>query len=132
FAPQVAKVVSVEHDKEWYEYLQGQLPSNTSLHFEQLQPDGSYCRKATSTGEQYHMIIVDGRDRVNCCKQAINALAPNGVLLLDDSQREKYQGGLDFMKEQGFKKLDFWGLGPGSIWNKNTTLFYKANNCLNI
>jgi len=55
------------------------------------------------------MTIVDGRDRVNCLKSALASLASNGVVVLDDSERDRYNPTVDFMLENGFKKISFGG-----------------------
>ena len=61
------------------------------------------------TEQQYDVVIIDGRDRVNCIKQSIKALSTEGVVLLDDSHREKYKEGIDYVKNNGFRSLDFEG-----------------------
>ena len=85
-----------------------------------------------SMGQKFDIIIVDGRDRVNCCYQSLAALNENGVLVLDDSEREKYSDAIVFLKGKGFKELSFSGISPGLFYRKSTSVFYKANNCLGI
>lgn len=125
-------VVSVEHDKSWYEIILKNRPENAEIIFCELQRDGDYCRMPVKLEEKFDIIIVDGRDRVNCCIQCINALSPGGVIVLDDSEREFYQPGMDFLKGNGFKQLSFSGISPGSFYLKSTSVFYKADNCLGI
>jgi spermidine synthase len=85
-----------------------------------------------TTQKKYDVIIVDGRDRVNCCKQAVAALSKNGVVVLDDSERDFYSPGIAFLKKQGFKELAFSGISPGLFYYKTTSVFYKTDNCLGI
>ena len=80
----------------------------------------------------YDIIIVDGRDRVNCCLNSVLKLKPSGVIVLDDSDRIAYSKGINGLLEQGFRKIDFWGISPGYINKKCTTIFYKAQNILGI
>ena len=82
--------------------------------------------------EKFDIIIVDGRDRVNCCKQAVEALTESGVVVLDDSERTGYWEGIDFLLKNGFKQLSFSGISPGLFYLKSTSVFYKTNNCLSI
>jgi hypothetical protein len=84
------------------------------------------------TGLPYDLIVVDGRDRVNCVDQAIGALSPAGCVVLDDSERSEYAAALDRLAQTGFKHLDFWGVAPGLSYRKCTSLFYREGNCLNI
>ena len=39
---------------------------------------------------------------------------------------------LEFLKAQGFKQLEFEGMSPVVTGTNETSLFYKANNCLGI
>lgn len=82
--------------------------------------------------KKYHIIIIDGRDRVNCIKNSIKCLKPEGVIVLDDSERTQYLEGIRFLLNEGFKKIDFWGISPGLSYKKSTTIFYTENNCLGI
>ncbi|MNI76497.1 hypothetical protein D3C73_1327320 [compost metagenome] len=100
--------------------------------FCQLEKDGEYAKKATLLNRKFDIIIVDGRDRVNCCKYSVDALSANGVLVLDDSEREVYQPARVLLKAQGFKEISFSGISPGLFYEKATSVFYKENNCLGI
>ncbi|AMR30410.1 FkbM family methyltransferase [Mucilaginibacter sp. PAMC 26640] len=134
YAKYARKVVSVEHDKEWLEKIDKspEKTTNSEMIYSELQRDGEYCRMPLKLNEKFDIIIVDGRDRVNCCKQAVDALTTVGVVVLDDSERESYQEGVKFLVAQGFKHLSFSGISPGLFYFKSTSLFYKANNCLGI
>ena len=93
---------------------------------------GDYCRMPVKLEEKFDVIIVDGRDRVNCCKQAVDALTPAGVIVLDDSEREFYREATEFLLGKGFKQLPFTGISPGLFYRKATSVFYKKDNCLDI
>ena len=94
--------------------------------------DGNYCRVVRSSGTEYDMIIVDGRDRLNCVRQSLQALSEKGVIILDDSHRKRYQVCIKEVKKSGFLALDFEGLKPTGNEIDRTTVFYRRNNCLNI
>ncbi|HET8829931.1 MAG TPA: FkbM family methyltransferase [Pelobium sp.] len=132
YAKNVAKVTSVEHDKAWYEKIVASKPQNSEMIFCELEDGGQYCKMPVSLDQKFDMIIVDGRDRVNCCKQAVNALTVGGVVILDDSYRAQYREGIDFLKSNGFKELPFSGISPGFFHRSSTSVFYKAENCLGI
>ena len=132
YAKYAEKVVSVEHDRIWYNKLYSSMPENSDLIYCSLSRNGDYCRAALKLTEKFDIIIVDGRDRVNCCKQAINALSSNGVIVLDDSEREIYKDGINFLTDNGFKQLSFSGISPGLFYLKSTSIFYRPTNCLNI
>lgn len=132
YAGKAKSVTSVEHDKSWYETVTNLKLPNAEILFCALKENGEYCRKAVSTNRKYHIIIVDGRDRVNCCKYALQALTEDGVLILDDSERPYYEEAIDFLKQSGFKHIPFSGMAPGTIQSKCTSVFYKTHNCLDI
>lgn len=94
--------------------------------------NGNYSKFSSNLNKKFDVIIVDGRDRVNCVKNAIKNLKESGVIVLDDSERESYKEGIDFILSHGFKKIDFCGISPGLFYKKNTTIFYKTVNCLEI
>lgn len=132
YAKYAGKVVSVEHDKLWLEKIDKQKPVNSELVFCELTIDGRYCRMPQNFPDKFQVIIVDGRDRVNCCKQCLPALADDGVVVLDDSERPQYREGIGFLLQQGFKELTFTGISPGVFIYKATSVFYKPNNCLGV
>ena len=125
-------VVSVEHDKEWFDKILSTKPENAELIYCELVRDGDYCRMPLKLEEKFDIIIVDGRDRVNCCKQAVNAVSESGVIVLDDSEREFYREGISFLISKGYKELSFSGISPGLFYRKSTSVFYKSDNCLGI
>lgn len=132
YAKHVKRVVSVEHDEAWYNKIVKSKAQNAEMIFSKLETGGEYSKKAATLGEQFDIIIVDGRDRVNCCISSISALTPAGVLVLDDSERPEYDKARTFLKDAGFKELSFSGISPGLFYLKATSVFYKADNCLHI
>ena len=132
YAKSAGIVVSVEHDKEWFDKIVKDKPENSEMIFCELVRGGDYCHMPVKLEEKFDVIIVDGRDRVNCCKQAVDALTDEGVVVLDDSEREYYREGIDFLLKKGFKQLSFSGISPGLFYNKATSVFYRADNCLGI
>lgn len=132
YAGRAKKVVSVEHDKAWFDKIVKQKPQNSDLIYCKLEDNGDYCRVPLTLNEKFNIIIVDGRDRVNCCKQCLSALTENGVVVLDDSERPQYREAIDFLTENGFKELTFTGISPGVFIYKATSVFYKPNNCIGV
>jgi hypothetical protein len=132
YAKYAGIVVSVEHDKEWYDKIVSTKPENAEMIFCELIRDGDYCRVPIKLEETFDIIIVDGRDRVNCCKQAVKAISANGVIVLDDSERDFYKEGVNFLLNKGFKELALTGISPGLFYRKATSVFYRPDNCLSI
>jgi hypothetical protein len=132
YAKRVKRVVAIEHDKEWYETIMKNVPENANIRLIGLSYDGNYCRAINGEKEKFDIVSVDGRDRINCVKNCLNQLSDCGIIILDDSERAQYQTALSFLKENGFKQLEFWGISPGLFYKKCTSVFYRERNCLNI
>lgn len=128
----VKEVISVENDKAWIEKLSKNKPENVNFIYTELFYDGEYSKMPKVLNKEFDIIIVDGRDRVNCCKNSISSLKEGGIVILDDSEREQYSLAFKLFKENGFKEISFNGIAPGLFHTKCTTIFYKINNCLGI
>lgn len=128
----VKHVYALENDKNWYSKIEKSLPNNAKLIYQEMITGGDYSRYASSLDTKFDMIIVDGRDRVNCCIHSLKALREGGVVVLDDSERLEYKPALEFFKENSYKEIQFWGMAPGVKVKKCTTVFYKDYNCLEI
>lgn len=63
---------------------------------------------------------------------SIKTLKDDGVIIWDNSDRVNYQEGYDFLLANGFKRLDFWGIGPVNSYSWCTSIFYRKENCLKI
>ncbi len=132
YAKRAKKVVSVEHDEDWFTKITSSKAANSEMIFCELEKGGKYSKMPASMDEKFDIIIVDGRDRVNCCIESLSALSDRGVVVLDDSQVEKYAEAIKFFKNNGFKELSFSGISPGLFYRKSTSVFYKDFNCLGI
>jgi hypothetical protein len=132
YAERVASVQSVEDNPRWFELMGPKLPANASVVLQAADVDGAYCRAISQFESRYHLVVVDGRDRVNCFAQSIAKLTEDGVILLDDSARAKYSHAIAIGRDAGFKVLHFEGLKPTATGLHRATLFYRANNCLGL
>lgn len=132
YAKKVKQIISVENDEAWFKVVSKLLPSNARLLFSRLEYDGEYCRMVKKQNSRFDIIIVDGRDRVNCVRQSIEYLSERGVLIFDNSHLDNYSEGIKFLNENDFRSVDFWGLAPITGHNTCTSIFYKNDNWLNI
>lgn len=132
YASKVKAVYSVEHDSEWIGQLKNILPQNVTVYHQELIYGGEYCKFPSTLNRKFDIIIVDGRDRVNCMINAMNYITESGVIVLDDSERKEYSTGIKTLRENGFKQIDFYGIAPGLLYKKCTTVFYNIKNILDI
>ena len=132
FAGRVKDLVSVETDRAWYDDFAAKVPANVRLIlFEPSDPE-AYRRSVGEQGRRFDVVVVDGEDRSSCTIEAGKHLTPRGVVIVDDSQRAPTHTGIDRLCQNGFRRLEFEGLKPGSISGYRTTILYRDGNCLGI
>lgn len=132
WAQRAKSVTTVEHEPAWAAKVRADAPENVTLLEVPLEADGEYCRTPQRTDAKYEIVIVDGRDRVNCARQCLDTLTDDGVIVWDDSHRRRYRGGLDSLAEHGFRRLRFTGLGPIAPNAGETSVLYRPSNCFRI
>ncbi len=133
WASRVKKVVSCEHDRDWYEKMKRKVPSNVELHHVDLgSENGHYAQKVNAYRNEFDVIVIDGLDRVNCARNCLPALKEYGVIIWDNSDRAEYEEGYRYLSDNGYKRLDFNGIGPIVTILTSTSVFYRGNNCLGI
>lgn len=132
YANRVKEIISVENDETWFNVVSKLLPSNAKLIYSRLEYDGEYCRMVKNQNKKFDIIIVDGRDRVNCVKHSLDFLTQTGIIIFDNSNLEKYKEVTEFLNKQDFNRLDFWGISPITGHNNCTSIYYKPNNCIKI
>jgi hypothetical protein len=132
FADKVKKVISIEHNKDWYRIVSKTKPENVELILTKTNSSIDYLEHLSDLKEDLDIIIVDGLHRIDCLKLAVGKLSEQGVIILDDSERTEYKHGIEFVLEKRFRSLEFWGIAPTVLFKKCTTVFYKSNNCLKV
>ncbi len=95
-AKHVNRVVSIEHDKNWFDKIKGLAPLNVDIHYvprnkeEASGCDGTlsdyfdYINYPKILGKKFNVILVDGRARVECAKVAVELLAEGGFIFIHD------------------------------------------------
>lgn len=133
WANRAKRIVVIEHDSAWYKKMVPKFPSNVRHIYRELTYGGDYCRTVKDLSPlKFNIIIIDGRDRVNCCKFCVDSLTPDGVIIFDNTHREQYIPGRDYIKNEGFRELRLYGLTPMVTVENATSIFYRDGNCLNI
>ena len=133
WAQRAVRVIAVEHDKSWFEKMEGSYPSNVRVLYRELEYGGEYGKTVMSVSDSsFDVIVVDGRDRVNCMYTCLGAVSPHGVVILDNSDRKAYIPGREFLKKSGFKELRLTGPVPIVGLIIQTSIFYRTNNCLEL
>lgn len=132
FSKYVKEVSSVDHDELWVKKIAPVLPANAAVQYEQLSVDGAYAKAITTTGREFDVVVIDGRDRNNCARYAIQHLTSEGIIIFDNSHLIEYHEAVEYLHANGFKQIDFFGILPIVPHENCTSVFYRTKNCLNI
>lgn len=129
----VNEVISVDHDQKWYQRMKEIEPQNADCRWVKLEYGGDYCKEIYNTDIEFDIIMIDGRDRVRCAMNAVDKLKSNGVIIWDNTEREFYQEGIDFLKKKGFKQLELCSVLYGNAgYECFTSIFYREDNIFDI
>jgi SAM-dependent methyltransferase len=135
FSTRVARVVTVEHDPRWCSRIREEFQRvdarNCTLLFRPQDTvvgpwistshdgidygsrhGGSFRAYATSIeafpGDSFDLVVVDGRSRPACILHALDRVRPGGMLILDDSDRPRYQSAVSLL--DSWPRADFYGI----------------------
>jgi hypothetical protein len=103
-------VTSVEHDDDWARIVRPVLPGNATVHVVEPRASngahdealsekegfsgldfGRYVAAVEDTPGPFDLIVVDGRARGACFERAISRLSPEGILVFDNVDRQRYR-----------------------------------------
>ena len=142
YASLVEKVISIEYDKGYFEYVEKHLNEKENVELILAPPQekgslrsfypkyvGSYFDHYVQTIDQYpdryfDVIVVDGRQRNACFKSALTKLKNDGIIVFDNFDREIYK------KSQYYPDLAyiiFENLMPFNTTLGTTAIFYFTN-----
>lgn len=141
FSNRIGKLVSIEHDTNWYKMIQNKMkllkisnveyhliPENDIKDFENTTFDfetdffkvrrdyvNYFSALENHQNETFDFILVDGRARCECVFKAIPKLKPGGLMILDNSERKRYQYVFELLKDwesinttNGLTDTTFW------------------------
>lgn len=131
WAARVRQIISVEHHEGWYNRIKAGIPSNAEIIFRELDND-AYAASILEQEIDFDLVIIDGRQRVACTQHAIRKLSQRGVIIFDNSEREKYEPAIRLLLSKGFRRLRFTGFIPQDFMGSETSIFYRDGNCFGI
>ena len=143
FARLASQVVTVEHDIDWACQVEEALAERgiENVEFLAIPPrpgnvpdyssavggyEGQSFRAYAEAIDRFpdghfDLVVVDGRARNACLRHAVQKIKSGGLLVLDNSDREKYQPGIEFLAH--FERAGFRGLNPYQIDPGQTTVW---------
>ncbi len=139
-AERAAEVHSVEHDPEWAAMVQDQAPEHVVVtNVPPVRPvDGrvvvgsgkhgfegldftEYCAAIDTVPGMFDLIVIDGRAREACLAASITRLAPGGVIVFDNVDRERYISAIDTLGDR-IRVTTTRGLTPALPYPTRTAL----------
>jgi hypothetical protein len=116
-------VLSVEEDPCWFAKMRGQVPGNVELHC--IPADMGLIESFfRSRQEKFDVIIIDGSARAALVGLSFELLAPNGAIILDNSDG---YGFYEEIRDRPCRKIDFVGFAPGVVLRHCTSIAYLSD-----
>ncbi len=137
WASRAKEVVSVEHDRVWYERIARFAPSNLRLILAPIDQKEDEYHPSPEVREQFkayagaingcfQIIVIDGyarsRVRFQCAQMALPHLDYNGLIILDNS--DWLPASALFLRQAELIEVDFSGLVPGNSHSQTTSFFF--------
>lgn len=119
WAQRCRQIVSVEDNKEWHKIVSAPLLPNQTILL--VQEREVYIAAAGRSGTRPDVIIVDGSHRFACAQAAIQALAPGGLIILDNS--DWHPKTAQALRASGLIQVDFTGFNPINYYVTTTSVF---------
>ena len=132
WAAHTRQVVAAEHHAGWVDEMRAKAPANATIVHRPLSEGLSYPDAPNLEGGGFDIIVIDGRERVWCAERCLDALRPGGVIVWDNSERERYAPGLQALADAGFRSVDFDGMGPINTYGWRTTVLYRDDNVVGL
>jgi len=70
----------------------------------------------------FDLVVIDGRAREACLAKAIDRIAPDGVIVFDNSRRRRYR---EAIAASGLHERIFWGLTPTLPYPEQTSVLVR-------
>lgn len=93
-----------------------------------LDDDSFQAYAATPIGAvlPFDIVVIDGMARRLCAEFAVEVVADDGIIILDNANRRDYDAAFDILETSGFRQIPFWGLVPGATFLTCTSLFIRS------
>jgi FkbM family methyltransferase len=120
------EIVSVEHDKEWYEKIKPMIDSNVSYLLKQNEFD--YVNTLTNFNRKFDVYVIDGRWRAKCIQKVLEHIKSfGGDMLIFDNSDWYPQTLLHLRNKLNWIEVDFNGFGPINDYTWTTSIFINPS-----
>lgn len=123
WSARTAHVVSVEDDAAWYAEVVKQVRPNSESLFKQGIDYFDAIRAYPDAA--FDVIVIDGSSRNDCARAATDKLKPGGLIVFDNADGSEFDEGQQFLIDQGYYRIDFWGPIPSYLYKNCTSVFFR-------
>ena len=116
-------IISIEDNEAWFKIVNQNTYENQKVI---LHSDKK--RYVESLNKIYDVIVIDGKYRSDCVSRAIEFIAKDGLIILDNSDRDLERDlAFEIRKKFDCIQCDFHGFGPINDYTWTTSLFFSRN-----
>ncbi len=125
FATRCKRIISVEHNESWFKKINESTYNNVSVLYRPNEDE--YIGEIKQYNERFDVIVIDGipSSRYACACLAVDHLAENGFLILDDAAM--YKDVANFLTSFGLVQIDMSGIAPLEDYVQTTSFFFHRN-----
>lgn len=115
-------VLSVEHDRGWFETVNKNLVGESKVY---LEEDLNRYPKYISKLDSPDIIVIDGKVRDECAKEAIKHIKEDGLIILDNpNQASTNKAAANILRRLNFIEVTFTGFLPMGPHPTETSFFF--------
>lgn len=137
------EIISVEHHRGFAEHMAPILAAQGNVELRIVEPVKSawpavpshkeghsgldftdYVAAIDSTESSFDLVVIDGRAREACLRAALPRLAPDGIIVFDNSRRARYQ---EAIQAAAVDERRLPGLTPTLPYPEQTSLLTRAD-----
>ena len=116
------QVVSVEHDRAWYEKIRDNVADNQTILLE-TEPR-KYVETPLANNPPFDVVVIDGVYRRDCVEPALASVADEGLIIVDNS--DWLPATTAALRDAGMTQVDFKGLCPGIYYPIASSVFFRS------
>ncbi len=128
WAKRAKKVISVEHDLEWFNKIKNSSLSNQSIIYK--QDNEEYENSILEFNAKFDVIIIDGIRRFQCAKaieNSVNKESEEGFMIILDNSDWYHKTAKYIREKMDLIQVDFHGFSPINNYTLSTSIFFSRN-----
>jgi len=124
----VKEVVSVEHDKGWYEQILKKIDGIHKVKYFLFENAEDYINSLTQHKQSFDIYVIDGRWRGECAKTVLKHINQYGGKMVIFDNSDWYPNAIRYLRQNlGWIQVDFHGFAPINNYTLTTTIFLNKS-----